>query len=179
MTPSKSVSETSALPKRYFNDEVVGHRSNTATFLLRFLPSFFSSLQEVNSVYRILSAILNTGNIEFASITSQHQTDKSEVPNSEALENGAKFYTSWPPSIRSRTLCRVHFIGVLCPRNESSPSFTYSFCSNAVYWNSSLCDIANGLKTSFRLVAASPLYPFLVPFQKHTLSNIASVVARW
>lgn len=39
-------------------------------------------------MYRILSAILNTGNIEFTAITSQHQTDKSEVPNSEALENG-------------------------------------------------------------------------------------------
>ncbi|KAJ8416841.1 hypothetical protein AAFF_G00327190 [Aldrovandia affinis] len=45
--------------------------------------------EEVNSVYQILSAILNTGNIEFAAITSQHQTDKSEVPNSEALENAA------------------------------------------------------------------------------------------
>ncbi|KAF6726742.1 Myosin-IIIb [Oryzias melastigma] len=45
--------------------------------------------EEVISVYRILSAILNTGNIEFAAITSQHQTDKSEVPNSEALENAA------------------------------------------------------------------------------------------
>ncbi|KAG7464001.1 hypothetical protein MATL_G00182640 [Megalops atlanticus] len=45
--------------------------------------------EEVNSVYKILSAILNTGNIEFAAITSQHQTDKSEVPNSEALENAA------------------------------------------------------------------------------------------
>ncbi|XP_034740905.1 myosin-IIIb isoform X5 [Etheostoma cragini] len=45
--------------------------------------------EEVNSVYQILSAILNTGNIEFASITSQHQTDKSEVPNSAALENAA------------------------------------------------------------------------------------------
>ncbi|XP_015214343.2 myosin-IIIb isoform X1 [Lepisosteus oculatus] len=45
--------------------------------------------EEVNSVYKILSAILNTGNIEFAAITSQHQTDKSEVPNSEALNNAA------------------------------------------------------------------------------------------
>ncbi|XP_056436310.1 myosin-IIIb [Gadus chalcogrammus] len=45
--------------------------------------------EEVTSVYRILSAILITGNIEFAAITSQHQTDKSEVPNSEALENAA------------------------------------------------------------------------------------------
>ncbi|XP_031437955.2 myosin-IIIb [Clupea harengus] len=45
--------------------------------------------EEVNSVYRILSAILNTGNIEFTSITSQHQTDKSEVPNTQALDNSA------------------------------------------------------------------------------------------
>ncbi|XP_048868016.1 myosin-IIIb [Brienomyrus brachyistius] len=45
--------------------------------------------EEVNSVYRILSAILNTGNIEFAAITSQHQTEKSEVPNFKALENAA------------------------------------------------------------------------------------------
>ncbi|KAM4730791.1 myosin-IIIb isoform 1-T1 [Anableps anableps] len=45
--------------------------------------------EEVNSVYRILSGILNTGNIEFTAITSHHHTDKSEVPNSEALENAA------------------------------------------------------------------------------------------
>jgi len=49
---------------------------------------FLSFLQEVYSVYRILTGILNTGNIEFAAISSQHQTDKSEVPNPEALENG-------------------------------------------------------------------------------------------
>lgn len=46
------------------------------------------SFQEVHSVYRILAGILNIGNIEFAAISSQHQTDKSEVPNAEALENG-------------------------------------------------------------------------------------------
>ncbi|XP_067265787.1 myosin-IIIb isoform X2 [Chanodichthys erythropterus] len=45
--------------------------------------------EEVNSVYRILAAILNTGNIEFTSTSSQHQSDKSEVPNSEALDNAA------------------------------------------------------------------------------------------
>uniref|UniRef100_A0A8D0GXW8 non-specific serine/threonine protein kinase n=1 Tax=Sphenodon punctatus TaxID=8508 RepID=A0A8D0GXW8_SPHPU len=45
--------------------------------------------EEVHSVYRILAGILNTGNIEFAAISSQHQTDKSEVPNSEALDNAA------------------------------------------------------------------------------------------
>lgn len=39
-------------------------------------------------MYRILAGILNIGSIEFAAISSQHQTDKSEVPNAEALENG-------------------------------------------------------------------------------------------
>ncbi|XP_077073136.1 myosin-IIIb isoform X2 [Siphateles boraxobius] len=45
--------------------------------------------EEVNSVYRILAAILNTGNIEFTSASSQHQSDKSVVPNSEALDDAA------------------------------------------------------------------------------------------
>nr|XP_051705380.1 myosin-IIIb isoform X1 [Oryctolagus cuniculus] len=45
--------------------------------------------KEVYSVYRILAGILNIGNIEFAAISSQHQTDKSEVPDAEALENAA------------------------------------------------------------------------------------------
>ncbi|XP_017591213.1 PREDICTED: myosin-IIIb isoform X9 [Corvus brachyrhynchos] len=45
--------------------------------------------EEVYSVYRILTGILNTGNIEFAAISSQHQTDKSEVPDPEALDNAA------------------------------------------------------------------------------------------
>ncbi|MBN3300236.1 MYO3B protein, partial [Amia calva] len=56
--------------------------------------------EEVNSVYRILSAILNTGNIEFAAITSQHQTDKSEVPNSEALQNAAALLSIGPEELQ-------------------------------------------------------------------------------
>ncbi|XP_077947218.1 myosin-IIIb isoform X5 [Gasterosteus aculeatus] len=56
--------------------------------------------EEVNSVYRILSAILNTGNIEFASITSQHQTDKSEVPNSESLDNAASLLCIGPEELQ-------------------------------------------------------------------------------
>uniref|UniRef100_A0A3Q1EGZ8 non-specific serine/threonine protein kinase n=1 Tax=Acanthochromis polyacanthus TaxID=80966 RepID=A0A3Q1EGZ8_9TELE len=56
--------------------------------------------EEVNSVYRILSAILNTGNIEFAAITSQHQTDKSEVPNSEALESAASLLSIGPEELQ-------------------------------------------------------------------------------
>ncbi|KAI4886741.1 hypothetical protein NFI96_015752 [Prochilodus magdalenae] len=58
------------------------------------------SEEEVNSVYRILAAILNTGNIEFTSITSQHQTDKSEVPNSEALENAATLLCIGPEELQ-------------------------------------------------------------------------------
>ncbi|XP_029112417.1 myosin-IIIb [Scleropages formosus] len=56
--------------------------------------------EEVNSVFKILSAILNTGNIEFAAITSQHQTDKSEVPNSEALENAAALLSIGPEELQ-------------------------------------------------------------------------------
>uniref|UniRef100_A0AAV2JXH9 Myosin motor domain-containing protein n=1 Tax=Knipowitschia caucasica TaxID=637954 RepID=A0AAV2JXH9_KNICA len=56
--------------------------------------------EEVFSVYKILSAILNTGNIEFASITSQHQTDKSEVPNSESLENAASLLSIGPEELQ-------------------------------------------------------------------------------
>ncbi|XP_078083831.1 myosin-IIIb [Mustelus asterias] len=43
--------------------------------------------EEVRSVYRVLAAILNTGNIEFAPIASKHQMDKSEIPDGESLEN--------------------------------------------------------------------------------------------
>ncbi|XP_005723517.1 myosin-IIIb isoform X1 [Pundamilia nyererei] len=56
--------------------------------------------EEVDSAYKILSAILNTGNIEFASITSQHQTDISEVPNSEALENAAYLLSIGPEELQ-------------------------------------------------------------------------------
>uniref|UniRef100_A0A4W4HQU3 non-specific serine/threonine protein kinase n=1 Tax=Electrophorus electricus TaxID=8005 RepID=A0A4W4HQU3_ELEEL len=58
------------------------------------------SEEEVNSVYKILAAILNIGNIEFASITSQHQTDKSEVPNSETLENAAALLCIGPEELQ-------------------------------------------------------------------------------
>ncbi|XP_059822591.1 myosin-IIIb isoform X4 [Hypanus sabinus] len=45
--------------------------------------------EEVHSVYRVLAAILNTGNIEFASRASKHQMDKSEIPDAKPLENTA------------------------------------------------------------------------------------------
>ncbi|XP_043549635.1 myosin-IIIb isoform X2 [Chiloscyllium plagiosum] len=43
--------------------------------------------EEVRSVYRVLAAILNNGNIEFSPIASKHQMDKSEIPDGEPLEN--------------------------------------------------------------------------------------------
>ncbi|XP_071072397.1 myosin-IIIb isoform X2 [Dasypus novemcinctus] len=56
--------------------------------------------KEVHLVYRILAGILNIGNIEFAAISSQHQTDKSEVPNAEALENAASILCISPDELQ-------------------------------------------------------------------------------
>ncbi|XP_069877318.1 myosin-IIIb isoform X2 [Dipodomys merriami] len=56
--------------------------------------------KEVNSVYRILAGILNIGNIEFAAISSQHQTDKSQVPNADALENAASVLCISPEELQ-------------------------------------------------------------------------------
>ncbi|PNI86334.1 MYO3B isoform 5 [Pan troglodytes] len=56
--------------------------------------------KEVHSVYRILAGILNIGNIEFAAISSQHQTDKSEVPNAEALQNAASVLCISPEELQ-------------------------------------------------------------------------------
>ncbi|XP_010350571.1 myosin-IIIb isoform X1 [Saimiri boliviensis] len=56
--------------------------------------------KEVHLVYRILAGILNIGNIEFAAISSQHQTDKSEVPNAEALQNAASVLCISPEELQ-------------------------------------------------------------------------------
>nr|XP_045223170.1 myosin-IIIb isoform X7 [Macaca fascicularis] len=56
--------------------------------------------KEVHSVYRILAGILNIGNIEFAAISSQHQTDKSEVPDAEALQNAASVLCISPEELQ-------------------------------------------------------------------------------
>ncbi|XP_043360791.1 myosin-IIIb [Dermochelys coriacea] len=56
--------------------------------------------EEVHSVYKILAGILNTGNIEFAAISSQHQIDKSEVPNAEALDNAAALLSIGPEELQ-------------------------------------------------------------------------------
>lgn len=45
-------------------------------------------LQELGSVYSALAAVLNSGDIEFSPVASEHQTDKSNIVNVSVLENG-------------------------------------------------------------------------------------------
>ncbi|XP_053428738.1 myosin-IIIa [Nycticebus coucang] len=47
------------------------------------------TLEQLGSIYSILAAILNVGNIEFSSVASEHQIDKSHISNHTALENSA------------------------------------------------------------------------------------------
>ncbi|NXP73424.1 MYO3A protein, partial [Ramphastos sulfuratus] len=47
------------------------------------------SFQELGSVYSVLAAILNVGNIEFSTVVSEHTIDKSNISNPVALENCA------------------------------------------------------------------------------------------
>ncbi|XP_067147910.1 myosin-IIIa [Apteryx mantelli] len=47
------------------------------------------TLEELGSVYSVLAAILNVGNIEFSSVVSEHMIDKSNISNPVALENCA------------------------------------------------------------------------------------------
>ncbi|XP_004605551.2 myosin-IIIa [Sorex araneus] len=47
------------------------------------------TMEQLGSVYSVLAAILNVGNIEFYSVVTEHQTDKSHISNHTALENSA------------------------------------------------------------------------------------------
>ncbi|XP_006139789.1 myosin-IIIa [Tupaia chinensis] len=47
------------------------------------------TMEQLGSVYSILAAILNVGNIEFSSVASEHQIDKSHISDRAALENSA------------------------------------------------------------------------------------------
>ncbi|KAM6908133.1 myosin-IIIa [Lycodopsis pacificus] len=47
------------------------------------------TLEELGSVYGTLAAILNSGDIEFTPVASEHQTDKSDISNNSVLENVA------------------------------------------------------------------------------------------
>ncbi|XP_075127832.1 myosin-IIIa isoform X2 [Leptodactylus fuscus] len=47
------------------------------------------TMEELGSVYSILAAILNVGNIDFTSVASEHQIDKSHIANPAVLESSA------------------------------------------------------------------------------------------
>ncbi|XP_070110880.1 myosin-IIIa isoform X11 [Equus caballus] len=47
------------------------------------------TMEQLGSVYSVLAAILNVGNIEFSSVATEHQIDKSHISNHAALENSA------------------------------------------------------------------------------------------
>uniref|UniRef100_A0A8C0YI31 non-specific serine/threonine protein kinase n=1 Tax=Cyprinus carpio carpio TaxID=630221 RepID=A0A8C0YI31_CYPCA len=47
------------------------------------------TLEELGTVYSILAGILNAGDVEFTSVASEHQTDKSNISNMAVLESAA------------------------------------------------------------------------------------------
>ncbi|KAG8504710.1 Myosin-IIIa [Galemys pyrenaicus] len=47
------------------------------------------TMEQLGSIYSILAAILNVGNIEFSSVATEYQIDKSHIANHTALENSA------------------------------------------------------------------------------------------
>ncbi|XP_064410770.1 myosin-IIIa [Latimeria chalumnae] len=47
------------------------------------------TMEELGSVYSILAGILNVGDIDFTSVASEHQTDKSNICSPTALESAA------------------------------------------------------------------------------------------
>ncbi|XP_058879175.1 myosin-IIIa-like isoform X2 [Acipenser ruthenus] len=47
------------------------------------------TLEELGSVYSVLAAILNASNIDFTSVASEHQTDKSNISNLDVLESAS------------------------------------------------------------------------------------------
>ena len=55
--------------------------------------------QELGSVYSTLAAILISGDLEFAAVASEHQTDKSEISNIPVLENGERTNQTHPSFI--------------------------------------------------------------------------------
>lgn len=60
-------------------------------------------LQELGSVYSTLAAILNSGDIEFSPVASEHQTDKSNIVNVCVLENGERSRERRPGHTRAKS----------------------------------------------------------------------------
>ncbi|ELK16988.1 Myosin IIIA [Pteropus alecto] len=58
------------------------------------------TMEQLGSIYSILAAILNVGNIEFSSVATEFQTDKSHIPNHAALENSASLLCIQPDELQ-------------------------------------------------------------------------------
>ncbi|XP_075683644.1 myosin-IIIa [Rhinoderma darwinii] len=58
------------------------------------------TMEELGSVYSILAAILNVGNIDFTSVASEHQIDKSNISNPSVLENSASLLCIQPDELQ-------------------------------------------------------------------------------
>ncbi|KAM4705177.1 myosin-IIIa-like [Rhinophrynus dorsalis] len=58
------------------------------------------SMEELGSVYSILAAILNVGDIDFTSVASEHQIDKSNISNPLVLENSASLLCIQPDELQ-------------------------------------------------------------------------------
>lgn len=113
-------------------------------------------------MYQILSAILNMGNIEFTAITSQHQTDKSEVPNSEALENGEMEHKGDPGfSLRLTKFLGFHNPVLFMPlpqKGEKKRNLDSKISSATQEWSAGailiLCFLLSGVSPQHRLGGA-------------------------
>ncbi|CAK6968570.1 myosin-IIIa isoform X3 [Scomber scombrus] len=58
------------------------------------------TLEELGSVYSTLAATLNSGDIEFSPVASEHQTDKSNISNISVLENVASLLRIRPDELQ-------------------------------------------------------------------------------
>ncbi|XP_063777711.1 myosin-IIIa isoform X3 [Pseudophryne corroboree] len=58
------------------------------------------TMEELESVYSILAAILNVGDIDFTSVASEHQIDKSNISNPSVLENSASLLCIQPDELQ-------------------------------------------------------------------------------
>ncbi|XP_029102132.1 myosin-IIIa isoform X1 [Scleropages formosus] len=58
------------------------------------------TLEELGSVYSILAAVLNTGDIEFTSVATEHQTDKSNITNMAMLDSVASLLFIRPDELQ-------------------------------------------------------------------------------
>ncbi|XP_078391711.1 myosin-IIIa [Cetorhinus maximus] len=85
-------------PPRYLQDEKITMMEEIVTnsfYKAQFeaLEQCFKvigfTLEELGNIYSILAAILNIGNIEFTSVVTEHQTDKSNIVNLGMLENAS------------------------------------------------------------------------------------------